>query len=88
MPFTKQELTILHLLAKGLSAREIATRLNIKTSTFNNHRVSIKNKLTGTGITLHDLKRVSPEVFEKMEPHHDNYKSRIGHEPEGKEPLG
>ena len=69
MPFTKRELSVLYLLAKGMSRTEIAERLKIAVSTIEAHKQSINKKLIGTRIKLDDLKRLSPELLEGWMKH-------------------
>ena len=61
--FTKRELDVLHLLAKGMKRKEIAAKLAVSLSTIHTYVSSIMMKLKGTGISLNDLKNLSPMVW-------------------------
>ena len=66
MIFTKRELDVLRLLAKGRTPSEIAQQLHIAESTVDTYCKRISMELTGTGISTGDLKRLSPEVLDEL----------------------
>lgn len=67
MPFSKRELQVLHLLAKGKTNEEIAKDLTLSPHTVKSYKSRISFKLKGTGVQIDKLKGVSPEVFAQME---------------------
>jgi len=51
MEFTRRELEVLRLIARGFSSREIALRLNISFFTVNTHRRNMLSKISGRNAT-------------------------------------
>ena len=74
MPFTKQELEVLHLLAQGKKESEIADELHLAPSTVKSYKQRITFKLKGTGIELSQLAGLSPELLAEWAANKDEKK--------------
>lgn len=72
MPFSKRELEVLYLLAKGANVPTIAKQLRVSPNTIKTIKSRIVFKLKGTGVTLDQLRKISPEVVLLLQHQNDD----------------